>query len=183
MSARILRVAVALSGLITTTACGSEVMNAILFGPTAVAPDSTVREATPTPSPTPTPVPTVPNPYPTPRPTPTPGPGGHFPNNNSPVVAVHAKVFFVECDGTPVQGTEYASSASTSCRVHLDSTPRDVANNHTRAIGGPSWYVDGAKLNNPSSYTPVMSAKSQGTAVAYCYIDGVRSNDVVVNFY
>lgn len=163
--------------LLTNSACG-QAFKDYLLGPSEVRVESPAPSSSPTPLPTPKPMPTS-----TPRPSPTPPNGGYFPNNNSPVVAVHAKVFFIECGGSPVPGTEYATSAPRDCRVHLDATPRDASNQHTRAVGGPTWFAEGGRLNSSTSYTPVLTSRGEGAAVAYCYVDGVRSNDVAILFY
>lgn len=174
-----IRLAVLLLATTTAPACGDQSFRDWLLGPSSSPTSSAAAPAAPSSLPTPVPVPTA-TPPPSTAPT---APGGNFPNNNSPVVAVHAKVFFIECDGAPVPGTEYATSSPASCRVHLDATPRDAGNNHTRATGGPTWYADGARLNDSTSYTPVLTSRATGSATAYCYVDGVRSNDVNVTFY
>jgi hypothetical protein len=102
------------------------------------------------------------------------------------VARVGAKVFFVECNGQIVPGSEYASTAQIGCRVHFDCTPRDANNQPTTARGTPEWtfspghLVNGGGGGNP--YTPAVNVLGEGNFTAYATIDGVRSADVRIRF-
>jgi hypothetical protein len=162
-------------------------------------PDPTGGGANPAPLPVvvvPVPVPTAAAPAPTPNPTnpsnpnPTPPPnddGGippDIPDNTAPVAKLGAKVYFVECDGAPVPGSEGTSDAQVGCRVHLDVTPKDANNKPTQAKHTPEWSFSNMSIisvtSSTTGFNPTFIAKAPGTVTAYCEADGVRSNDVTV---
>jgi hypothetical protein len=152
-----------------------------LFGPSDTPPPSALVASVPLPSPSPAAAVPTPTPYPTPR----PDTGEDIPDNEAPVAKVGAKVFFIECNGQDIPGTENAAEAPVGCRLHMDCTAKDAANNPTRAQGQPHWYlsdpqlVSGGRLND---YTPTFQIVGEGTLTLYVTIDGVRSNDVSVQF-
>ena len=135
----------------------------------------------------PVPIPAPANPTPTPPPdngtptTPPPdnGGGSDIPNNTNPVARLTAKIYFVEC-----QGQIYPSTvAPVGCRIHLDVTPTDASNHHTQARGTPHWtYTNTSivRIGGSSSFNPVLDALAPGSLVAYCEVDGIRSNDVAI---
>jgi hypothetical protein len=134
-----------------------------------------------------TPAPTgTPNPGATPSPSDDEDDGDHFiPDNGNPVAKVMTKVFFVECGGAAIPGSENAGSADVGCRVHLDTTPKDSAGKPTRAKGTPRWvYSDSSSFNVGGSnpYTPVLTVKKAGATSAYSVIDGVQSNTISIRF-
>jgi hypothetical protein len=150
-------------------------------------PAAPVPAPLPTTNPNPAPAPPAPAPQATPRPQPPPPPsgggdgGGDFPNNNAPVTKVGAKVYFIECGGQQVPGSEGASSTGVGCRVHMDATPKDAHNKPTRAKGTPRWsYSDTSlvKVGGNSPYNPVLTTLRAGSLSMYCELDGVRSNTV-----
>lgn len=146
------------------------------------------------PNPAPVPVVVVPVPIPTPPPaTPPPtappentnpnppsNPGqGDIPDNTNPVAKLTAKIFFVECYGQIVP----YPPAPVNCRVHLDVTPTDSANRHTRAVGTPRWTFTNTHLftlSGNSPYNPVLDVKAEGSVDCYAEVDGIRSNTVTV---
>ena len=136
---------------------------------------------------TPAPQPNTPQPAPnTPAPAPTPPPNNNdfIPNNNSPVTKLGAKVFFLECNGAMVPGSEYATETNVGCRIHFDSTPKDASNAPTRSRGTPSWSFNNTsliKVGKTVDFTPTVTAVRAGTLVAWAEVDGIRSNDVRVN--
>jgi hypothetical protein len=143
--------------------------------PTNPAPDS---NPAPNPAPNPTPRPTA-------RPVPTPPPdNGFIPDNNSPVTKLGVKVFFMECNGAMVPGSENASSTQVGCRIHFDSTPKDSSNSPTRSRGTPNWSFNNMsliKISKTTDFTPTATAVKAGTLVAWAEVDGVRSADLVIN--
>jgi hypothetical protein len=133
------------------------------------------------PVPIPTPASPAPTPPPgTPAPTPPPDNGGDgpdIPNNTNPVAKLTAKIYFVECQGQIHPSTV----APVGCRIHLDVTPTDQWNKHTQAKGTPRWtYTNTSivRVGGNSAYNPVLDALAPGSLVAYCEVDGIRSNDV-----
>jgi hypothetical protein len=123
---------------------------------------------------------------PTSNPAPPPGGGPPGQNNGNPVTKVGAKVFFLECDGQMVPGSEFATSAQVGCRIHFDCTPKDAKNNPTQAKSAPQWSFSPGSLvegGNPNDYTPTVTAKSPGNLTAYVVIDGVTSNSLNINIY
>jgi hypothetical protein len=137
-----------------------------------------------TPGPGPTDPNPVPNPGPNPAPNPAPNPGGNVPSNTNPVVKLGAKVFFLECNGAMIPGSENATETNVGCRIHYDCTPKDSTNTHTRARGTPEWSFNDLsliKVGNTVGYTPTATAKKAGKLVAWAVVDGVRSNDVVIH--
>lgn len=147
------------------------------------------------PNPVPVPVVVVPVPIPTPPPaTPPPvapppvsnppepppdGGGGDVPDNTNPVAKLTAKIYFVECFGQIVP----YPPAPVGCRVHLDVTPTDSSNRHTRARGTPQWTFTNRHLftlSGNSPYNPVMDVKAGGDVDCYAEVDGIRSNTVHV---
>lgn len=148
--------------------------------PVTVTPVTLPRPESSTPSPAPSGGTTSPIPDPT-----DDGSDEFIPDNRNPVAKVTAKVFFVECGGGAVPGSENASTAEVGCRVHLDTTPKDAAGKPTQPKGGPKWfYSDTSSIsvggNNP--YTPVLTVKKTGSTSAYSVIDGVQSNVVSIKF-
>ena len=153
----------------------SPVLNATV--PVVVVPIPVPVAATPAPAP---------NPAPNPNPNPDPGPPpdeGDIPNNNSPVVKLGAKVFFLECNGAMIPGSENARETEVGCRIHYDSTPKDASNAPTRSRGTPSWSFNNMsliKVGKTVDFTPTATAVKAGTLVAWAEVDGIRSADVVI---
>jgi len=165
-------------------------------------PDPTKGGANPAPLPVvvvPIPVPTPANPAPAPNPgpanpanpsnpnPPAPPDGGippDIPDNTAPVAKLGAKVYFVECDGVPVPGSEGGNEAPVGCRVHLDVTPKDANNKPTQVKHTPEWSFSNMSIISLSSSTtgfnPTFIAKAPGTVTAFAEADGVRSNDVTI---
>jgi hypothetical protein len=145
------------------------------------------------PVPAPTPV-VVEQPGPAPAPAPGnpapppnngPFPGGQIPTNTNPVVRLGAKVFFLECDGREVPGSEGATQADRGCRIHYDVTPKDANNEHTQVREIPRWTFSPASIaggvGTKTDFTPTINTSGTGLLTAYCEADGVRSNEVRVN--
>jgi hypothetical protein len=148
----------------------------------------------------PLPVTVTPLPNPTPEtPAPTPSPGNpsppppdenddsdeFIPDNTNPVAKVTAKVFFVECGGEVVPGSEYATSAPVGCRVHLDTTPKDASGKPTQPKNDPRWnYSDRSSftVGGSNPFTPVLTVKAPGSTSIYSVIDGVQSNVFSISF-
>lgn len=152
--------------------------------PVSATPAPTTPAPNPDTNPAPNPVPT-PRPVPTARPAPTPPPddNGFIPNNNSPVTKLGVKVFFTECNGAMVPGSENASSTEVGCRIHFDSTPKDSTNSPTRSRGTPSWSFNNMsliKVGKTVDFTPTVTAARSGTLVAWAEVDGVRSADLAI---
>lgn len=149
-------------------------------GPIAGIPSSVPVIVVPVPIPTPAnPAPTPPPPdNGTPAPTPPPDNGGpDIPNNTNPVARLTAKIYFVECQGQ----IHPSNVAPVGCRIHLDVTPTDASNRHTQARGTPRWTYSNTsivRVGGNSAYNPVLDALAPGSLVAYCEVDGIRSNDV-----
>jgi hypothetical protein len=156
--------------------------------PVVVVPIPIPVAATPAPT---TPNNPEPNPAPNPKPNPTPKPAptappsdGFIPNNNSPVTKLGVKVFFVECNGAMVPGSELATSADVGCRIHFDSTPKDASNSPTRSRGTPSWSFNNMsliKVGKTVDFTPTVQCVKAGTLVAWAEVDGVRSADLAIS--
>ena len=123
-------------------------------------------------------------PQPEPPPPTSGNPGGQIPNNTNPVTKVGAKVYFLECGGQQVPGSEFATSAQVGCRIHFDCTPKDANNNPTQSQGLPTWHFDGpVNAGNIHDWTPTVTATSTGNLTAYVVIDGVTSNTLGVNIH
>ncbi len=131
----------------------------------------------------PVPIPTPANPTPTPPPdggeTPPPDEGGgpDIPSNTNPVAKLTAKVYFVECQGQIVN----ANPVPVGCRIHLDVTPTDQWNKHTRPRGTPQWTYSNSgivRIGGNSPFNPVLDALAPGSISMYCEVDGIRSNTV-----
>jgi hypothetical protein len=126
-----------------------------------------------------------PNPGPTPNPAPTraPNPQPPAPGGNG-IVRVGAKVFFVECGGVPILGSEHASEVELGCRVHMDCQGKNAANEPVNPRNTPSWTFDPADLvraNNLTDFTPTLQTRGRGRVCGSATMDGVRSNDVCFN--
>jgi hypothetical protein len=145
------------------------------------------------PVPAPTPVVVEQPPAPAPNnpnnPAPPPGggnPGGQIPTNTNPAVRLGAKVFFVECDGREIPGSEGSTEARIGCRVHFDVTPKDASNAHTQVRQIPVWTFSPAGIaggvGSKTEFTPTIPATGAGTLTAYAQADGIRSNDVRITF-
>jgi hypothetical protein len=108
-----------------------------------------------------------------------------IPDNQNPVAKVVSKVYFVECGGGAVPGSEGASSADVGCRIHLDTTPKDSGGKPTQPKGGPRWFYSDTSsitVGGSNPFTPVLTVKSPGSTSAYSVIDGVQSNVVSIKF-
>lgn len=160
--------------------------------PTAAAPPPVQIPVLPPPVvPVPIPPPEQPGaPLPPPPSDPTGGapgaPPGQIPDNTNPVTKVGAKVFFVECDGQMVPGSEFATSVQVGCRIHFDCTPKDQFNNPTQAQSPPNWTFSPGSLvsgGNPNDFTPTTTAVNTGNLTAYVVIDGVTSNTLNIELY
>jgi hypothetical protein len=106
------------------------------------------------------------------------------PNNNAPVVKLGVKVFFIECNGDMVPGSEHATSTNVGCRIHFDSTAKDANNSPTRPRGTPQWSFNDMSLisvGKTVDFTPTVTAKKAGTLVAWAQVDGIRSADLRIN--
>lgn len=148
------------------------------------------------PVPAPTPVvadpPSGSNPAPPPPtnnnpPPPNGYPPGQVPSNTNPAVRLGAKVFFVECDGHGIPGSEGSTSARIGCRIHFDVTPKDARNEHTQIREVPRWTFSPAGIaggvDSKTQFTPTITATGAGTLTAYCEAEGLRSNDVRITFH
>lgn len=146
----------------------------------------------PPPSPVPVPIPVPEEPSggpPIQAPPPTSGdpggdPGGQIPNNFNPVARVGLKVYFVECGGVEVPGSENATSVQVGCRIHFDCTPRDAFNHPTQSQGAPNWTFNGpVSAGNVHDFTPTVTALSAGGLTAFVTIDGVTSDTLHVQLH
>jgi hypothetical protein len=154
---------------------------------TPLAPPPAPTIVIPVPAPTPTVVENPgPAPAPAPNPPPTGNPGGQIPTNTNPAVRLGAKVFFVECNGHEVPGSEGATQANVGCRIHYDVTPKDASNQHTQVREIPRWTFSPANIaggvSTKTDFTPTIDASGAGTLTAYAEADGLRSNEVRVTF-
>jgi hypothetical protein len=115
------------------------------------------------------------------------GGNGQLTDNTSPVARLGAKVFFVECGGREIPGSEGSSDAQIGCRVHFDVTPKDAQNNMTQVRNTPRWTFSPAGIaggiDSRTEFTATVPATGAGTLTAYCEADGVRSNDVRITFH
>jgi hypothetical protein len=134
----------------------------------------------PAPAPTSAPPGAPPPAAPPPAPTNPNDPPGDWPDNTNPVAKLTAKVYFVECFGRMV---DYPP-APVGCRIHMDVTPTDSGNRHTRAKGTPQWTWGDRSLftlSGNSPYNPVLDAKAAGVTSGFAEVDGIRSNTVSIH--
>ena len=114
-------------------------------------------------------------------------PNGQIPTNTNPAVRLGAKVFFVECNGREIPGSEGATEARIGCRIHFDVTPKDAHNAHTQVREIPRWTFSPAGIaggiSGRTEFTATVPATGAGTLTAYCQADGIRSNDVRITFH
>jgi hypothetical protein len=145
---------------------------------------SSAPAPTPTAAPAPNPTPQQPQPTPRPQPTsqpqpqPQPQPGG-----SGRIARVGAKVFFLECGGNMVPGSERATETELGCRIHYDCQGKDADNNPVDPRNTPSWTFSPdslVRVNNSTDFTPTAQTRGRGTVCAWAVMDGVRSNDVCV---
>jgi outer membrane biosynthesis protein TonB len=146
-------------------------------------PESPAPAPTPKPSPEATPNPTpdpTPTPKPKPQPTPEPAPG------NSTVVRVGLRVYFIECGGEQLPGSEGVTTTDVGCRIHLDATPKDSSNKPTTPNGSPNWYYSDRSIvgiaQSANDYTPTLLGKKRGSLSVSVTVDGVESNTLVLTF-
>jgi hypothetical protein len=120
-----------------------------------------------------------------PEPNPGNGGGGEPPTTNrSPVVKLNAHVYFIECNGAPIPGSNEARTAPVGCRIHFDCTARDGSNSPTIPRGTPRWtYSNTGILNGGNSgFNPVVTATGRGCTDFYAEVDGVRSGTSSICF-
>jgi hypothetical protein len=99
-------------------------------------------------------------------------------------VRVGAKVFFVECGGGMVPGSERTTEVELGCRIHYDCQGKNAGNEPVDPRNTPSWTFEPAsavRVNNTNDFTPTALTKERGVVCAYAVMDGVKSNDVCVN--
>jgi hypothetical protein len=162
--------------------------NPVFSVPPIVVVPVPVPTAPPTPSnPTPPQNPTPPgNPTPPQNPTPppsnpTPPGGGDVPDNTNPVAKLTAKLYFAECSGQIVDPSEMR----VGCRCHLDVTPTDSSNKHTRVRGELNWTFTNQgifSLGGTMPFNPTLLGTARGRVDAYAQADGVTSNTVSCEF-
>lgn len=114
------------------------------------------------------------------------GPPGQIPNNFNPVAKVGAKVYFLECNGQQVPGSEFATEAQVGCRIHFDCTPKDANNDPTQAQSAPEWSFSPGSLvqvGNVNDFTPTATAKNAGDLTVFVRIDGITSNTLNIRIY
>ena len=137
-----------------------------------------------------TPPPSNPNPGPPQNPTPPPsnpnppgGPGGgDIPDNTNAVAKLTAKLYFAECQGQIVDPSEM----TVGCRCHLDVTPTDANNKHTRIRGSLNWTFTNqgiVSIGGTMPFNPTLQGLARGRVDAYAEADGVRSNTVSCDFH
>lgn len=144
------------------------------------SPTTPTVNPTPAPTATPTPAPT-PAPKPTPNPTPTPPPG-----NTNPVVKLHIKVEFVECDGKVLRNSKEATSAAIGCKIHLDATAKDENNEKTTPEGSFIWEYTPRYLvnvNEKDPFAPIVTALEPGQLRIQAQVDGVFSNILDIKLF
>jgi hypothetical protein len=141
-----------------------------------------------------------------PAPTPTPASGGgstgggsaqtppasgdgsipdNIPDNTEPVAYAYAKVYFVECDGQQVPGSELATEAPVGCRVHLDVTPKDKSYHLTQTKHDPQWNYSDPGLfgvSGRSAFNPVLEVHATGSTSVQAIVDGIASNTFTIRF-
>jgi len=120
-----------------------------------------------------------------PAPNPGNGGGGEPPTTNrSPVVKLNAHVYFIECNGAPIPGSNEARTAPVGCRVHFDCTARDGSNNPTIPNGTPRWTYSntGILTGGNSGFNPVVTATGRGCTDFYAAVDGVQSGTSSICF-
>ncbi len=114
-------------------------------------------------------------------------PNGQIPTNTNAAVRLGAKVFFVECGGREIPGSEGATEARVGCRIHFDVTPKDAHNAHTQVRETPRWTFSpsgiAGGISGRTEFTATVPATGVGTLTAFCQADGIRSNDVRINFH
>jgi hypothetical protein len=135
------------------------------------------------PTPRPDPAPTAPD-TPDPEPTPEPDPEAGEENRN-PVARMACSVYFVECDGQVVPGSQGASSAGVGCRVHLDATPKDAAGEHTYRAE-PHWVFSNPgmiEVSTRNPWNPAFTGLGRHHQQIYAEADGVRCNSFGIDFY
>jgi hypothetical protein len=141
--------------------------------------------STPTDPPPPDPQPPRnPNPGPTPNPAPTRAPNPQPPPNPGGGVRIGAKVFFVECGGAPIPGSEHATEVELGCRVHMDCQMKDANNLPINPRETPTWSFSPSELvraNRLTDFTPTLQTRGRGRVCGSATADGIRSNEVCFN--
>jgi hypothetical protein len=182
----------AIVGVLAVVGC-QRITEELPSRPTVVSPNGpipviVVQVPVPTPNPAPAPEqpqpqPQPPNPAPKPEPTkapkPEPPPGG-----GGGIVRVGAKVFFVECGGAPIPGSEYATDVDLGCRVHMDCQGKNANNEPVNPRNTPTWTFEPSSLvqvNNLTDFTPTVQTRGRGRVCGSAVMDGVRSNDACFN--
>jgi len=128
-------------------------------------------------------LPPPPPPNPTPPPSDPNGPGGgDIPDNTNPVAKLTAKLYFAECQGQIVD----PGAMTVGCRCHLDVTPTDANNKHTRVRGSLNWTFTNqgiVSIGGTLPFNPTLQGLARGRVDAYAEADGVRSNTVSCDFH
>jgi hypothetical protein len=162
------------------TAIASTVPIPVIVVPVPVPAPANPQPSQPNPS---RPVDTTPAPPPS-QPKPPKDPAPAPPSGGTGIVRVGAKVFFVECGGGMIPGSEHSSEVELGCRIHYDCQGKTADNQPVNPRNTPSWTFSPAsavRVNNTTDFTPTAVTKERGVVCAYAVMDGVKSNDVCVN--
>ncbi|HUG52098.1 MAG TPA: hypothetical protein VMR21_00790 [Vicinamibacteria bacterium] len=152
----------------------------------AVGPTSEVASA-PIPSPSPSPSPSAAPASPAPAdqdddaPAPSPSPACIHGTYHG-VDSVSLGVYFLECGGNRIPGSEGMTTIPLGCRIHFNATPRDGMGRPTCSLTWPVWQVGPEELvagHGVATFTPAYTARREGRMSARCLVDGVRSRWLV----
>jgi hypothetical protein len=140
--------------------------------PTANAP------ASPESSPVAPPSPTVSGPTePQDEPIPPPSPDCIHASDHG-VASVSLAIYFLECGGQRIPGSQDLTTVPVGCRIHFNATPRDGIGAPTCSRTWPVWQVGPEELitgGGGDTFTPAYTAQRSGRISARCIVDGVRS--------
>ena len=96
-------------------------------------------------------------------------------------------MFFVECNGREIPGSEGSTEAQIGCRVHFDVTPKDAQNAAHAGARDPALdLLPGQHRRRRGEQDAVHADHLRDRRrhlTAYCEADGVRSNDVRITFH
>ena len=167
---------VLLAVLAATSGCGRDTRDGL--GPSAQVMSAPSPDPPP---PSPSPSPSAPVPAAEDLPAPSPSPACIHGTYHG-VDNVSLAVYFLECGGQRIPGSEVTTTIPLGCRIHFNATPRDGMGAPTCSRTWPVWQVGPEQLvtgRGVETFTPAYAAKKEGTMSARCIVDGVRSRWLV----
>jgi hypothetical protein len=153
-----------------------------------LAPSQAIADTTPAASPSapaasPSPIATPGPAAPQDEPAPSPAPDCIHGTRHG-VDSVSLAVYFLECGGQRIPGSQELTQIPVGCKIHFNATPRDGSGAPTCSRTWPVWQVGPEELvrgGGGDTFTPAYTTQQAGRMSARCIVDGVRSGWLILD--